>query len=319
MTITHNSSAPLVAVVGATGIQGGSVVKALEESDKPYRIRAFTRDATKPAAQELVKRGVEVITISLVVENTKEVHQAFAGANMAFLVTNFWEHMDVNKEVAEGKLLIDAAKAGGASRIVWSGLSSVNKISAGKYVHVYHFDGKADIADYGRQSGVPFIDVQAGFYASNLLNNPFLPLVKQDDGSYLMKWPLKPTTVVPLIDTASDYGLYVRQVFEQPVFPDGSEVLTGVDITVQDLATQFSQATGKKISFKQTTIDEFEKPLQSLGLPPHIILDMRDSFQYFDEFGYYGPKPTASIEGLARKPRTWAEFTETVDWSKVFV
>ncbi|KAJ7133514.1 NAD(P)-binding protein [Mycena epipterygia] len=285
MTITQNSSAPLVAVVGATGIQGGSVIKALEESDRPYRIRAFTRDATKPAAQELVKRGVQVIAISLVVENTNEVHQAFAGATMAFLMTNFWEHMDVDKEIAEGKLLIDAAKAGGASHVVWSGLSSMNKISGGKYVHVFHFDGKAAIADYGRQSGVPFVDVQAGFYASNLLNNPFLPLVKQDDGSYLMEWPVKPTTAMPLIDTANDYGLYVRQVLEQSVFPDGSEVLTGVNITVQNLAAQFSRATGKKIGFKQITIDEFVKPLQSMGLPPHIVLDMQDCFQSFNEFG----------------------------------
>ncbi|KAJ7133503.1 NAD(P)-binding protein, partial [Mycena epipterygia] len=214
MTITQNSSAPLVAVVGATGIQGGSVIKALEESDRPYCIRAFTRDATKPATQELVKKGVEVIAISLVVENTKEVHQAF-------LMTNFWEHMDVDKEIAEGKLLIDSAKVGGASRVVWSGLSSMNKISGGKYVHIFHFDGKAAIADYGRQSGVPFVDVQAGYYASNLLNHPFLLLVKQDDGSYLMEWPVKPTTAMPLIETANDYGLYVRQVMEQPVFPDG--------------------------------------------------------------------------------------------------
>ncbi|KAJ7145757.1 NAD(P)-binding protein [Mycena epipterygia] len=319
MTITQNSSAPLIAVVGATGIQGGSVIKALEESDKPYRIRAFTRDATKPAAHELTKKGVEVVTISLVVENTKEVYQAFAGANMAFLLTSFWEHMDVDKEVAEAKLLIDAAKAGGASRVVWSGLTSMKKISAGKYVHVINFDSKAGIADYGRQSGVPFVDVQAGWYANNFHDSPFTPLVKQDDGSYLMEWPVKPTMTVPLIDTANDYGLYVRQVLEQPVFPDGSEVRTGVNITAQDLATQLSRGTGKKIVFKQITIEQFEKQIQNLGLPLHLVLSMREVFQTWNEFGYYGTKATSSLEGLARKPRTWAEFIETADWSKILV
>jgi aspartate-semialdehyde dehydrogenase len=84
MTITHSPSAPLVAVVGATGTQGGSVIKALEESGKPYRIRGFTRDATKPSAQGLAKRGVEVVTISLVVDNAEKVYASFSGANIAF-------------------------------------------------------------------------------------------------------------------------------------------------------------------------------------------------------------------------------------------
>jgi uncharacterized protein YbjT (DUF2867 family) len=84
MTITQAPSAPLVAVVGATGRQGGSVVRALAESDKPYRIRGFTRDATKPAAKELVKLGVEIVVISLVVENKENVYKAFAGADAAF-------------------------------------------------------------------------------------------------------------------------------------------------------------------------------------------------------------------------------------------
>ncbi|KAJ6462698.1 NAD(P)-binding protein [Mycena vulgaris] len=319
MTITQDTSAPLVAVVGATGTQGGSVIKALRESDKPYRIRGFTRDATKPSAQELVKQGAEIVNISLVVENAEEVFKAFSGVNMAFLVTNFWEHMDMEKEIAEGKMMIDAAKTAGVSRIVWSGLISVTKASAGKYINVYHFDGKAAIAEYGRQSGVPFVDVQAGFYASNLLKIPTM-LAKQGDGSYAMEMPVKPTTVVPLIDTEEDYGLYVRQVFELPVFPDGSEVFTsGENITVQDLALQLSQATGKNIPFKQISAEKFEKAMQALGTPPHIVVDMRECFQSFEEFGYYGANATASVTGLARKPRTWTEFAQTADWSKVLV
>jgi aspartate-semialdehyde dehydrogenase len=92
MTITQSPSAPLVAVVGATGTQGGSVIKALEESDKQYRIRGFTRDATKASAQELVKKGVEVMTISLVVENAENVYKAFTGANIAFVSFIFVPH-----------------------------------------------------------------------------------------------------------------------------------------------------------------------------------------------------------------------------------
>jgi uncharacterized protein YbjT (DUF2867 family) len=85
MTITQAASAPLIAVVGATGAQGGSVIKALSESDKPYRIRGFTRDATKAAAEALKKQGVEMVTVNLVVENKEEVYKAFTGADYAFV------------------------------------------------------------------------------------------------------------------------------------------------------------------------------------------------------------------------------------------
>ncbi|KAJ7442170.1 NAD(P)-binding protein [Mycena galericulata] len=318
MTITQTPSAPLIAVVGATGTQGGSVIKALEESDKPYRIRAFTRDATKPAAQELVKKGVEVVTISLVVENATKVHEAFVGANFAFLVTNFWEHLSVEKEVAEGKLLIDAAKAAGVNGIVWSGLTSVSKTSAGKYVHVIHYEGKAEVTEYGRQSGVPFVEVQAGFYASNFRDMPIM-IGKQDDGSFAIEWPVEPTTVFPIIDVAHDYGLYVRQVLELPVFPGGSEVLTsGDNITVKDIAQQLSEVTGKKVVFKQVSVEQFgAKIKEAMGAPPHIVQDLSEAWLAVGEFGHYGPKATASLEGLARKPRTWKEFAQVADWSKV--
>lgn len=84
MTISKDPSATLVTVVGATGTQGGSVINALVESDKPYRVRGFTRDGAKPAAQELVKLGVEVVVVSLVVEN-EEVYKAFVAADVAFV------------------------------------------------------------------------------------------------------------------------------------------------------------------------------------------------------------------------------------------
>lgn len=163
--------------------------------------------------------------------------------NALQLVTNFWEHVDINREIVEGKLLIDAAKAGSASGIVWSGLPSISKISAGKFPHVWHFDGKAVVTEYGRQAGVPFVDVQAGSYGANFVNFPFAP-VKQADGSFALQLPVSPTTVIPIVDAIPDYGIFVRHVLELPVFPDGGEfVAYAENINVKDLALQWSQGT----------------------------------------------------------------------------
>jgi hypothetical protein len=119
----------------------------------------------------------------------------------------------------------------------------VNKISGGKYTKVEAFDGKALVTEYGRASGVPFVDVQAGFYATNLLGS--LPLLaKQPDGTYTLSFAFSPRTVMPIIDMENDYGLYVRRVLEMPVFPDGTEVYTASeDITAEEMARQLSQGT----------------------------------------------------------------------------
>ncbi|KAJ7731218.1 NAD(P)-binding protein [Mycena metata] len=315
MIITQAVSAPLIAVVGATGTQGGSVIKALAESNKEYRIRGFTRDVTKAAAETLKAQGIEMVAVNLAPENKDEVYRAFRGADYAFLVTNFWETMDKEKEISQGKLLIDAANAASVKGIIWSGLVPCEKISRGKYAHVFHFDGKAVVTEYGRQSGAPFVDVQAGFYASNHFGNPAL-LVKQANGTYVMPWSMRPEAVLPVIDTATDYGLFVRQVLEAPVFPAGSEVLTSSeDTTGADMARQLGEITGKKIVFKQVTVEEAMTSLTAVGLPPAMVTDIIEMILFIDEFGYYGGQATASHEGLGRKTRTWAEFVKSADWS----
>ncbi|KAJ7191846.1 NAD(P)-binding protein [Mycena pura] len=305
MTITQHSSSPLVAVVGATGSQGGSVVKALAESNQPYRVRGFTRGASKPASEALKKQGVEMVQISLVEENKKEVHQAFTGADFAF-------------EMSEGKMLVDAAKAAGVKGIVWSGIPGVKKISGGKYSNAAHFDGKAVVTEYGRQSGVPFANVQAGWYMQNFLTSPMM-LAKQPDGTTAASfaWCIRPTTVLPMIDI-DDYGLYVRRVIESTVFPDGVDVnTTSEDITAEDLVRQLSDATGKHIIIKQLTPEECYANFTALGVPSTTATDIIDGFRFIDEFGYYGGQPSSSTKGLGRPTRIWAEFVKQADWSKV--
>jgi uncharacterized protein YbjT (DUF2867 family) len=85
MPISSSPSAPLIVIVGSTGNQGGSIIQALAESDKPYRIRGITRDVTKPAAQKLASQGVEMVNVALSVENADTVRKAFLGADMVFV------------------------------------------------------------------------------------------------------------------------------------------------------------------------------------------------------------------------------------------
>ncbi|KAF7288760.1 hypothetical protein MIND_01421500 [Mycena indigotica] len=309
MTITKDPAAPLVAVVGATGTQGGSVVLALTESERPYRIRAFTRNVSKPAAKALAEKGLEVVAVTLSVENRGAVFKAFEGADYAFLVTNWAEHGDPPRETVEGKLMIDAAKAAGVKGIVWSGLPSIDALSGSKYKNVGHFESKARVSDYGRASGVPFVDIQAGGQS-----------LRGHLGRQRFNLPLPPTTRMPIIDAEQDYGLFVRKALELPVFPDKQTWATfGELIGFADQTKQLSEVTGKNVVFNQIPSAVFGEGVKSAGTPPHIALAIEEVFTSVGEFGYFSEGTVVSQEGLARQPQTWKQYVEAQDWSDVLV
>ena len=95
MTITSSPSAKLIAVVGATGLQGGSVIHYLEKSAKEYRVRGFTRNPSK--AGHLKNRGVEVAQLNVNAQNQEAMKEAFEGADVVFGMTNFFDHAEKAK------------------------------------------------------------------------------------------------------------------------------------------------------------------------------------------------------------------------------
>ncbi|KAJ7353404.1 NAD(P)-binding protein [Mycena albidolilacea] len=304
MPISSSSSAPLIVIVGATGNQGGSIVQALAESDRPYRIRGLTRDVTKPAAQKLANQGVETVNVILSVANADAVQKVFKGADFVFVVTSFWEHFDREREAAEGRMMVDAAKAAGVKLFIWSALESVSEVSKGKYIHVDHFDGKGEITAYAHASGIPLLIVQAGWYMTNFLFFDAMAATKEADGSYTLGLPVSADTVVPGI--------------ESPVFGPGTEVLaSSEDFTLGELTAQLAQITGKNIVYKQISDDEFI--VKSKSPTPRIAQEMLENIKFYQDFGYFGTKDTKpSRQHLARAPRKWADFVKANDWSAFF-
>ena len=101
----------LLVIVGATGKQGGSVIKCIlsdPEAAKRFKLRGVTRDTFKPASKNLIEQGVEMVSADL--DDKPSLVQAFEGAYGVYAVTDFWATMDKAKEVQQGKNLADAAK-----------------------------------------------------------------------------------------------------------------------------------------------------------------------------------------------------------------
>jgi uncharacterized protein YbjT (DUF2867 family) len=129
-----SNSKQLIAVIGATGQQGGTVVRALQAQGQ-FKVRALTRHPDKH--RELAD---EVVAADL--DRPETLKAAFAGAHGVFLVTNFWE--PGTDESKQATAAVRAAKEAGVRHFVWSTLPDVEAITGGR-LHVPHFTGKAKI------------------------------------------------------------------------------------------------------------------------------------------------------------------------------
>jgi uncharacterized protein YbjT (DUF2867 family) len=120
----------IIAVVGATGAQGGGVVDVFLNDpllNQEWTVRAVTRDPTKDKAKKLKERGADVVAVSVLggsiwaslqlltnwkadLNDKASLVKAFTGATAAFGVTNYWETMSIDAEIQQGRNLVDAAK-----------------------------------------------------------------------------------------------------------------------------------------------------------------------------------------------------------------
>ncbi|HEY6509142.1 MAG TPA: NmrA family NAD(P)-binding protein, partial [Vicinamibacterales bacterium] len=144
--------AKVIAVIGATGGQGGGLCRAiLADSGSGFSCRAITRDPSKDKAKALAAAGAEVVAADL--DDVESLKMAFAGAHGVFAVTTFWEHFSAEKEKAQAKNIADAAKAAGVQHVIWSTLEDTRQwmkaddarmpMLQGSY-RVPHFDAKAE-------------------------------------------------------------------------------------------------------------------------------------------------------------------------------
>lgn len=132
------------------------------------------------------------------------VVEAVTGAHTVFLVTNYWESMNHETELSQGKNVADAAKECGVSHLIFSSLLNVTETTGGRLTHVRHFDSKAKIEQHIVSTGIRCTFVLPGYFMSNY----FDMLRRYDDELYTIALPVSPQTKFPLLDAAEDTGKY---------------------------------------------------------------------------------------------------------------
>jgi hypothetical protein len=209
-TLSETIMSNILTVFGATGVQGGSVIRAVLADpvlSKTFKIRAVTRDASKPSAQALAQQheGIEVVSADM--DSPASLAAALKDSHTVFLVTlpDMVTGAPAGTETRHGKNVADAAKAAGVQHLVFSSLINVTEASGGKLPHVAHFDSKAHVEKYIREQGIPATFIQPGYYMTNFTNLGLLR--KGEDGSYTLAGPTSPTKAqLPLFFADEDMG-----------------------------------------------------------------------------------------------------------------
>jgi uncharacterized protein YbjT (DUF2867 family) len=187
----------IIAVVGATGLQGGGLVRAImSQPSSGFTARALTRDVHSDKAKELASLGAEVVAADL--HNVDSVKRAFAGAHGAFCVTFFWAHLSPEKEYAEAKGMAEAAKHAGVQHVIWSTLEDTRQwvpindtrmpTLMGKY-KVPHFDAKGEANRVFNDLGLSTTFLLTSFYWDNFIHFGMGPK-KGQDGKLALTLPM---------------------------------------------------------------------------------------------------------------------------------
>ncbi|KAJ6437448.1 calcium-translocating P-type ATPase, PMCA-type [Purpureocillium lavendulum] len=297
----------LLTVFGATGNQGGSVIRAVL-ADKAlrseFRIRGVTRDTSKPASKALEAKGVEMVKADM--SSQQAAAPAVDGAHTVFLVTNFWETMDAAVELAQGKAVADASKAAGVQHIIFSSLINTTEASKGRLTHISHFDGKARIEDYIRGlTGVATTAVLPGFFMSNMLTM----IRKGDDGAYAWTLPEGVTAdkgQVPLFDASEDMGKFVKAAIKHYPSSAGKRIYAATDYyTPQRVVDEFASVLGVTARMQNAPQDVYKS-----FLPEAIAQEMMENMLLLEDPGYYaGASLKESLALLGdEKPTAWRDF-----------
>src|SRR5215467_3431370 len=262
-----------VLVTGATGRQGGSVIRHMLATG--WKLRALTRDSTSAAAQGLARKGIEVVKGDL--EDPASLDRATDGAYGVYSVQDFWA-VGARREVQQGKNLADAAAKARVEHFVYSSVGGVERNSG-----IDHWESKWEIEKHIRRLGLPATMLRpAAFMENYYIDQVEIGILK----GKLMD-PIRPDKTYQTIAT-DDIGAFVALAFDRGKDFIGAEIeIAGSELTNPEAARVFSRVLGKPVKFRK------------LPMPMVRLVLGKEFYQMFRWFNREGFK--ADITDLRRR------------------
>ena len=277
----------IIAVMGATGSQGGGLVRAIQSDPAGgFVARAITRDVNSDKAKALKDLGAEVVAADI--DDEASLRKAFAGAYGAYCVTFFWAHFSPEKEQQNAKNMAGAAKAAGLQHVIWSTLEDTRKwvplsdnrmpTLQGKY-KVPHFDAKGEIDHVFTDAGVPTTFLLTSFYWDNMYMFGMGP-AKGQDGKYSITFPMGDKKMSGI--AAEDIGGCAYGIFKKGKEMIGKTVgIAGEHLTGAQMAEKLSKGLGIQCSYNAVTPEAY----RGFGFPG--AEDLGNMFQFYADFENY--------------------------------
>jgi len=278
------SDKKIIAVVGATGAQGGGLVRAiLNDPGGGFVARAITRDVNSEKARALAQSGAEVVAADI--DDEASLAAALKGAYGAYFVTFFWEHFSPAKEKAEVRCMAAAAKATGLKHVIWSTLEDSRQwvplsdarmpTLMGEY-KVPHFDAKGESNKFFTELGVPTTFLYTSFYWDNLIHFGMGPK-KDADGKYAFTLPMGDRKLPGM--AAEDIGKCAYGIFKKGSEYIGKSVgIAGEHLTGKQMADALSVALGLEVYCNAVTPEIY----RGFGFPGAD--DLGNMFQFNHDF-----------------------------------
>ncbi|CAN6660386.1 hypothetical protein TRVA0_032S00936 [Trichomonascus vanleenenianus] len=278
-------SSPITVVIfGATGNQGGSVLRALAAEPSHYKVRAVTRSKTSAKVQKInseLPSPVEWVEADL--GNPASLRGAVANADVVFGVTNFYDPAIMSKlgenkdaEFDQGKNLIDACVAEKVGFVVFSTLPSAAKITHGQNTRVLHFEGKYKIQEYLFKQPIKGAAVQAGVYFQNLLQSAKWNAEEPDTVDFY--FALSPDRKISFVDIDRDTGAMVKYVIDHRAESNGGVFpISGGLYSIDDIAKAFTEVTG--IKSKAVNLPKDYLPMDDLK----AMCELYEEYDLFEE------------------------------------
>lgn len=278
------SDKKVIAVLGATGAQGGGLVRAImADNSGGFTARALTRDVNSEKAKALSDIGAEVVPVDI--DNLDSLKSAFKDTYGVFAVTFFWEHFSADKEIEEAGLIAKAAKENNVKHIIWSTLEDTrnwipledNRMpTLGEKYKVPHFDGKGEADNIFIEFGLPVTLLLTSGYWENLIYFGWGP-VRGKDGKLSLILPMG-NKKLPGI-AVEDIGKSAYEIFKRENEFIGKKVgIAGGHLTGKEMAESLSKVLGEEVTYSPLTFDAY----RGLGFPGAD--DVGNMFQFKHDF-----------------------------------
>lgn len=273
----------IIAIVGATGAQGGGLARAiLNDTNGGFRVRALTRDPSSEKARALADAGAEVVSAD--VNDEASLARAFEGAYGAFCVTFFWQHMSAERELTEAANMARAAKTAGIRHAIWSTLDDSRQFipltdmrmpTLQERYKIPHFDAKAEADRFFTDAGVPTTFLLTTFYWDNFVHFGAGPKAAPD-GTYALTMPLGKERLAGI--ASEDIGRCAYGIFNRPDLIGKTVGIAGELLTGGEMAAAMSRALGVTVRYNEISPDAY----RALGFPGAD--EMGNMFEFYRDF-----------------------------------